>query len=739
MKVETEEAPDGEAAPGASRPFGQDDDSPAGDRVQNIAEVASALRMFDTAGNLHLAAICPDGQRPPLFHSVRGGIDDAAAWIHSQNSDGRNIYWQPNAVRPGLASKASASDIAAVRFFQVDIDPPKDGGDFDTRAVVERLDDLPAAPSFIVHSGGGVQAFWRLAKPSLDIDGRAFIERVNASIANATGGDHCHSVAHLMRVPGTLNYPTPAKARRGRGITRATILRADTGSTVTVDEMAGHHPPRDKARDDRPKVEVGEFELQTADTLNLSPFSDIRNQIEEPEGSDRSADAYWLAYMMLRDGFTEEQVMGVLMNPDNPVAAHCLENDMPMRAATRALSAAKRKAAKNGAGAQAGGGAGSSAGDPDAGDSGPRSGREKPDISLIAAGSLTGIAPGEREFIIHKLAPAGLVTMFTAPGGAGKSHIALYLSTCAALGIRAYGLATSQATSIYISCEDDDAENNRRLIGAANAANVSLERIGDRLFLCSLVALRDKGLVRVDLNTNKMVVLPLFEVIRQHILDTGARFVVLDNVAHFFEGNENIRAHVAGFIGLLNTLALETGAAIILISHPNKAGDSYSGSTAFQNQVRSHIHLDLVPNDPDARQLTLAKANYARLEEPLALRWHCGAFRLEAEIPAGESSAGSRERMEDQRFLDCLAERNADQRPVSKHTQARDSYAPKAFAAMPSAGGVTVEQFTGAMERLLATGIIEQVELDYAKPGSPGHKADGLKQIRQVEVSDEPF
>lgn len=572
-----------------------------------------------------------------------------------------------------------------------------------------------------------------------DLSGREHIEAINASIAEATGGDHCQSVAHLMRVPGTINYPTPAKAKRGRGETRATVLRADTGATVSVEQMTAQFPPRHKSRADRPEVEVGEFELQSADTLGLSPYSDIRNQIEEPEGSDRSADAFWFAYMMLRDGFTEDQVIGVLMNPNNPVAAHCLDNDKPMRAATRALSAAKRMAAKNGAGAQADGGAGSIAGGTDEATRKPADGREKPVISLIPAGSLSGEAPGPREFIIHKLAPAGLVTMFTAPGGAGKSHIALYLATCAALGIAAFGLATSQATSIYISCEDDDAENNRRLIGAANAANVSLERIGDRLFVCSLVALRDKGLVRVDLQTNKMVVLPLFEVIRQHILDTGARFVVLDNVAHFFEGNENIRAHVAGFIGLLNSLALETGAAIILISHPNKAGDSYSGSTAFQNQVRSHIHLELVENDPDARRLKLAKANYARLEEPLALRWHHGAFRLEAEIPAGESSAGSRERHEEQRFLECLAARNADNRPVSKYTQARDSYAPKAFALLPMAEGITVEQFTGAMERLLATGIIEQIVLDYEKRGSPGHKADGLAQVRQVGVSDEPF
>ena len=281
--------------------------------------------------------------------------------------------------------------------------------------------------------------------------------------------------------------------------------------------------------------------------------------------------------------------------------------------------------------------------------------------------------------------------------------------------------------------------NHRRLIGAINAANVSLEGIGERLYLASLVSMRHKGLVRIDERSNRLSVLPLFEVIREHIANTGARFVVLDNVAHFFEGNENVRAHVAAFIGLLNALALEMDAAIILIGHPNKAGDSYSGSTAFQNQVRSHFHLEVDGDDPDVRLLKLAKANYARLEEPLRLRWHRGAFRLEAEVPASERSSVARNEREERLFLECLNARNADERPVSKYPSSPSNYAPKQFALMPQADGLTVEQFTDAMERLLATGVIEHVELDYERPGTKGHKAVGLKQIREVGVSDEPF
>lgn len=136
-------------------------------RADDLDEAAliDALRMFDPGGDLDLAAICPDKGRPPLFYKVGGNFAGAARWIAQHNADGRNIYWQPNRVRSGVANKASADDIEAIRFFQVDIDPPKDGGAFDISDAVERLDALPVPPSFIIHSGGGVQAFWRLAEP----------------------------------------------------------------------------------------------------------------------------------------------------------------------------------------------------------------------------------------------------------------------------------------------------------------------------------------------------------------------------------------------------------------------------------------------------------------------------------------------------------------------------------------------------------------------------------------------
>ena len=552
-------------------------------------------------------------------------------------------------------------------------------------------------------------------------DARADLcEAINAAIRDRFDGDNCQSRAHLMRVPGTINWPTPAKVKRGRSITQATLLQPDNGTTVTLEQMAAALPPDQRNESARPMVDVGEFCLLSADDLNLSALDDLRFCINEPDCEDRSKDAFRLAYRMAERGYSDEQIVGVLLNPDNAVAAHCVENGNPTRAAVRTLSAAKGVLAKHG-GAVA-----------------RPANSELTPLVLIDAGTLVGVAVAPRNFMVAELIPADLVTMFTAPGGGGKSHISLYLAACVALGALAYGLLTMQAPAIYITAEDDADENHRRLIGVANALNTGIEALAGKLFLASLVDRRDKGLVRIDANSNKMSILPLFEELRLSILTTGAKLVVLDNVAHLFEGNENIRAHVAAFIGLLNALALETHCAIILISHPNKAGDSFSGSTAFQNQVRSHIHLEVDADDADARLLTLVKANYARLDEPMRLRWHRSAFRLESEIASERGGASTiLTESHDARFLACLDKMIGQSRPVSMSPQGRATYAPKMFVGLNEAGGMKSGQIAAAMKRLLDGGVIEHGELEFNRPGTRSHKAVGLRRTNHLEADNE--
>lgn len=118
--------------------------------------------------------------------------------------------------------------------------------------------------------------------------------------------------------------------------------------------------------------------------------------------------------------------------------------------------------------------------------------------------------------------------------------------------------------------------------------------------------------------------------------------LVLDTLADFFGGNENDRAQARQFIGMLRGLAIRHDCAVLLLSHPSVAGISSgvgsSGSTAWNNSVRSRLYLSRVTGEdgyepnPDARRLAVKKSNYGRIGAEILLHWDKGVFVAE-EMP----------------------------------------------------------------------------------------------------------
>jgi hypothetical protein len=187
-------------------------------------DIAKFLDMLaNKIGQVHLVVIDPDG-RHPLEGRDFGRHDDVALqFAIERNMAGRNIYWSVNQVRPGLHKKPTKADIISGRFAHVDIDPPKDGSAFNKSAELAKLEKLPCRPTFVIDSGGGIQAFWYLA-----YWGRASLlqlERANRQIRDQCGGDNCQNIDRVMRVPGTVNWPDPRKRERGRVPVVSTIMR----------------------------------------------------------------------------------------------------------------------------------------------------------------------------------------------------------------------------------------------------------------------------------------------------------------------------------------------------------------------------------------------------------------------------------------------------------------------------------------------------------------------------------
>lgn len=309
--------------------------------------------------------------------------------------------------------------------------------------------------------------------------------------------------------------------------------------------------------------------------------------------------------------------------------------------------------------------------------------------------------------------PAGQTTMCFGGGGSGKSLLLQQLTTSTALGRSCLDMQTMPAVALYVTCEDDFAELHRRQHDICRVLGVSFTDKKRRLALVSLTNVIGNELAVFD-NQGRMAIMPRFQWLQETIVAIGAKLIVLDNVAHFFAGNENDRHQVAAFLGLLNKLAHDTGAAIILVAHTNKSGES-SGSTAWLNQVRTAVKLEIpadgngfVP-DFDARLLTRIKSNYSRTGESIAFRWHRGAFVVDADLPpnmANELARNTKAANDERVFLACLAERTRQRRAVSELVS--KTYAPTVFARMTESESIGKFRLEQAMDRLFKAGAIER-------------------------------
>ena len=287
------------------------------------------------------------------------------------------------------------------------------------------------------------------------------------------------------------------------------------------------------------------------------------------------------------------------------------------------------------------------------------------------------------------------------------------------IGKPLFGLETTQAPALLIFCEDDRDELHRRLADICAANGLEPADLPDLnlVTLCGfencLLAARKKG--------GELARTGLFYAIRQKATDLGARFIGLDNSAFFFPGDENDRSQVTGFVNILNDLALNINGAVLLVGHTPKNGAEFSGSTAWNNAVRSRWFFsrptpaigDLDEHDEvfiDQRILRKGKSNYSRSGDQITLTWEKGVFRTAtfdgSSISANTMGAKLRERQIECAFLAELDERNAQSRAVSHSPNSPKNYAPKVFAGTKRFKDLkaTRREIEQAMEHLFAAG-----------------------------------
>jgi RecA-family ATPase len=319
--------------------------------------------------------------------------------------------------------------------------------------------------------------------------------------------------------------------------------------------------------------------------------------------------------------------------------------------------------------------------------------------------------PQPKRFVMPGFIPADEVTLLTGAGGSNKSTFGQQLATCCAIGLPMLGVGVSQMPTFYITAEDDEDRLHWMQAHICTAIGADMAALSGKLHLASLRGRLGNELATFDGN-GRMSPAPAFVQLEATIAVTVARLVVLDNVAHLFVGNENDRAHVTAFVNLLYSLCLKHGVTVVLIAHPNKAGDTYSGSTAWLNAVRSQIVISRRDDgtDPDARILRLGKANYARQGDELRFRWHDFALKLDSDLSPDllkKIAATAQATTDNEIFLGCLRERECQGDGRHVGPSPGPNYAPAQFEGTAMAKGLGRARLRAAMDRLFTIGAIE--------------------------------
>jgi P4 family phage/plasmid primase-like protien len=299
-------------------------------------------------------------REPRYLHGIEAATFDearaiaAAAWIREKSAKGLDLYFAINPLRVALTEnkpKAKKVDVAAAAWLWIDIDPAAGA---DLTAEQDAMDKLLAQagkmlppPSWIIDSGRGRWAFWRLRNP-VPLDGAhgrqtIMVEAHGRGIEQAFGNrfaDNCRNVDRIARLPGTINTKTRQPAR-----------------------VMEQHPERAYEIENFPRVEDAQREdaksgsLADAsgdvDALDLSALEDdvatrLRTIIKQGSApgighESRSETVLYACCELIRADVPDRSIIALLLNRNNGISQHIYDQAQPERYAERQLARALEK------------------------------------------------------------------------------------------------------------------------------------------------------------------------------------------------------------------------------------------------------------------------------------------------------------------------------------------------------------------------------------------------------------
>ncbi len=178
------------------------------------------------------------------------------------------------------------------------------------------------------------------------------------------------------------------------------------------------------------------------------------------------------------------------------------------------------------------------------------------------------------DFVWDGMVPCGHVCLLSGHGGSGKSTFALQLAVATAMGLPLLGIPTRPGRALFFSGEDAGPLLRHRLAAVCRTLDISPHALAEHLLVLDATESPALGESIRDRETGRDFIAPttvygrLWEILTEH----RPVLVVVDNASDVFEGNENDRSQVRGFVRSLAKICRQVGShpAILLLTHTPK-------------------------------------------------------------------------------------------------------------------------------------------------------------------------
>ena len=255
--------------------------------------------------------------------------------------------------------------------------------------------------------------------------------------------------------------------------------------------------------------------------------------------------------------------------------------------------------------------------------------------------------PPPREWVLIDCLPLGKVGLLVAPGGTGKSQLALQLAVAVATGtgLAGWWAVGEKGPALALFAEEDEDELHRRLRAILRARSSSpdyeafVADLRENLYLKSMTG-ADNLMTKAEAG-GSVTRTDIAERLCATVATVpNVKLVIIDPVSRFRGGNENYAEDATRFVEAAELIAQTIRATVLLVHHANKASRSAEeqnqaasrGSSALTDGVRWQMNLAPL-SDEQAEKLGLepgskheflsakvTKNNYAPSGEAVNLR-----------------------------------------------------------------------------------------------------------------------